>query len=902
MKSTPAKKKSINSKTSQLGTKSPARPGPKGKKAAAAKPRSEAGVTTSENNYRNILEQSSEGFALIDEKGCVIEWNQANAEITGLKRSEVLGKPYWDAAMKMTIPERRTPQNRERIKFMVLDALQSGKSPLFERPIEGELEAQPGKGKRFFHQTIFPVKSANGCQIASLTQDITERRQMEDALREGEEKWRSFVDSSPDYIAVHDRMGRYLFLNHYAKGFSEKDVIGSSLYDYLAPESRELFRRKFEECLDTRTPQKFEYRALGEERTWRMYEESLVPLTNRDNEVNVLVTARDITERKEAEDALRRSEERFRQTMDNMFEGCMIIGFDWKYLYVNEAAARHGHTERADLPGRTMMEMYPGIEQSEIFAYYRRCMEERTPQAFESSYTFSDGSINWYEMRVQPAQEGIFVLSIDITERRRADQLRKDADERFNKAFRSSPIGINIFRLADGRSLDVNDTFLTMIGYTREELLGHTAAELNLFMEPRERWIKPLRDDGKISSTETSIRTKSGEIRQALFSIESFDMNGEALGMVLCMDITERKQAEEKLRESEERYRSLFNLMEEGVAINEAVFDEKGEVIDYMILSVNPAFEKQSPYKIEQAIGKRATDIYQMSPEYIRGWWKSHSQIQGAAHTEMYHEPSGRWFHVTTTQPEEKRFATIFTDITGRKRAETKLLHINRLYATISQINQTIVRAQERDTLFSEICRVAIEHGRFRMAWVGLVDEADEHIRPIAFAGEEQGYLTNIDIAFRDPILGNGPTGTAIREGRCIICQDIATDSRMGHWREQALQRGYHSSAAVPFRQKNNPVGALTVYAAEPQGFDDDDQKLLDEIGQDISYALDSMDAENERRRAEEALREREKHSQSLLSLSRKLERSQTYAEVLHAAYEEVHSILGYNNLWVYLL
>ena len=197
-------------------------------------------------------------------------------------------------------------------------------------------------------------------------------------------------------------------------------------------------------------------------------------------------------------------------------------------------------------------------------------------------------------------------------------------------------------------------------------------------------------------------------------------------------------------------------------------------------------------------------------------------------------------------------------DITERKRAEAKILHINRLYATISQINQTIVRAQDRDTLFSEICRVATEHGKFRMAWIGLIDDADGYVRPIAFAGEEQGYLTNISIAVRDRKLGGGPTGIAIREGRCIICQDIATDPRMAPWREQAMQRGYRSSAAVPIRRKNQLVGVLTVYAADPQGFDDDDQKLLDEIGQDISYALDSMDAEVERKQAEDKLRESE--------------------------------------------
>jgi len=110
---------------------------------------------------------------------------------------------------------------------------------------------------------------------------------------------------------------------------------------------------------------------------------------------------------------------------DNLLEGCMVIGFDWTYLYLNEVAARHGNGKRADLLGRSMLEVYPGVEQSELFAHYRACMEQRTPQHFESSFTFADGSVNWYQLRVEPAPEGILVLSLDITERKRAeDELR----------------------------------------------------------------------------------------------------------------------------------------------------------------------------------------------------------------------------------------------------------------------------------------------------------------------------------------------------------------------------------------------------------------------------------------------------------------------------------------------
>ncbi len=109
------------------------------------------------------------------------------------------------------------------------------------------------------------------------------------------------------------------------------------------------------------------------------------------------------------------------QIFDHLLEGCMIIGRDWTYLYVNEIAARHGHQKPENLLGRTMLEIYPGVEHTPVFASYRRCMEERTPQRFESSFTFQDGTTDWYLFSVQPVPEGIFVLSLDISESKRVE-------------------------------------------------------------------------------------------------------------------------------------------------------------------------------------------------------------------------------------------------------------------------------------------------------------------------------------------------------------------------------------------------------------------------------------------------------------------------------------------------
>ena len=204
--------------------------------------------------------------------------------------------------------------------------------------------------------------------------------------------------------------------------------------------------------------------------------------------------------------------------------------------------------------------------------------------------------------------------------------------------------------------------------------------------------------------------------------------------------------------------------------------------------------------------------------------------------------------------------STIARDVSERKRAEQKIRRLDRLYVTLAAVNRGMVRALTRESLFAGICRVAVEEGGFRMAWVGLIDETDQLVWPVASAGHEDGYLSGLKVAYLDEELGRGPTGTAVREGRCVICQDIAGDPRMVPWRVSALERGYRSSACVPIRQGGAVIGALTVYAAEAEALDADDEGLLEEAGRDISFALDSLQA-SEAVRQSQAMRDSAEHA-----------------------------------------
>src|SRR5262245_46879685 len=131
-----------------------------------------------------------------------------------------------------------------------------------------------------------------------------------------------------------------------------------------------------------------------------------------------------------------------RRALDCLREGFQVIGFDWHYVYLNPAAARHSRRAAEELIGHSIFEEYPGIDQSAVFGRLRRSMEERVPQVFENEFTFPDGSKRWFELRVQPAPEGICVYSTDIDQRK-----RRQRGSRRDRA----PVLVRLWRSLRGR-------------------------------------------------------------------------------------------------------------------------------------------------------------------------------------------------------------------------------------------------------------------------------------------------------------------------------------------------------------------------------------------------------------------------------------------------------------------
>lgn len=211
----------------------------------------------------------------------------------------------------------------------------------------------------------------------------------------------------------------------------------------------------------------------------------------------------------------------------------------------------------------------------------------------------------------------------------------------------------------------------------------------------------------------------------------------------------------------------------------------------------------------------------------------------------------------------------LINEIESRISAERHLEHLNRIYSVLSQTNQSIVHIKEKQKLYDEICRVIIEFGKFKMAWIGELDDGSGSVIPVAFFGAIDGYLDQIAISVKDSRLKEGPTGSAIRSGKYFICNDIENDKRMEPWKDKALKLEFRSSAAFPvILEENRVIGSINIYSSEVNFFKEDEIKLLNEISQDLSYALEMMENEVKRKKAESDLRAALNHNRSLIEVN----------------------------------
>jgi signal transduction histidine kinase len=325
--------------------------------------------------------------------------------------------------------------------------------------------------------------------------------------------------------------------------------------------------------------------------------------------------------------------------------------------------------------------------------------------------------------------------------------------------------------------------------------------------------------------------------------------------------VTERTRVEQAMRDSEQRLRAAVDMQLDAFAIYSAVRDNAGRVVDVRTEFINRAACEFSQIVAGDQLGRGLLELFpEIASNRIFELYREVIETgesfaeEGLELNALFGGVAGPRHYDVRIVRQGDGLVVSCRDVTSRVLAERRAERFTRIYATLSRADEAIVRIRQRLPLFERVCRVLVEQGRLRMAWVGEIDE-DGWIVPVAHAGAVQGYFDSIRISVLDVPEGRGPTGIAARERHHVFTTDIANDERMAPWRDAALAREYRSSAGFPLVVEDRCVAVLTAYASEPGFFDEEEVKLFDGMAADLSFALEAMQRDERRRAVEDKLR-----------------------------------------------
>ena len=546
-----------------------------------------------------------------------------------------------------------------------------------------------------FYARLSTQISEMGYRNLQLTQALASQKRAEEDLRDSKQIIEGIIHAIPARVFWKDRNLVFLGCNEmFARdaGFaSSQDVVGKDDFQMVWREQAELYRADDRQVIESGRAKLLieEPQTTPDGRTLALLT-SKMPLRNAKGEIiGVLGTYLDVTERKQAEKALKESEERFQQVAETAEEWIWEMDAAGVYTYSNPVVERIlGYAPEELVGRRNFIDLIAPAVREEI----RQSAAERAArkEAFVkrvNPVVHKDGHVVFLETTGVPIVDpegrlaGYRGTDTDVTRRLRAEEARQESEALYRSILNASPDDITLADL-EGRILMVSPSALKMFGYERiDQLLGHRVFEF-IVPEDRERAAADIaRLHQGVTSGPVGYRSEYRGLRAdgVPFDVEvngEFIRNadGQPVRMLLVVrDVTDRKRTEEQLRESERQFKLLFESMASGFALHEIILDEAGAPCDYRFLQINPAFETLTGLKADALIGRTVRAVL---PRTESVWIERYGRVAltGEPVTfENYSVELDRHYQVTAYRPQPGQFAVLVNDVTALKRAQEDL-------------------------------------------------------------------------------------------------------------------------------------------------------------------------------------------------------------------------------------